>query len=175
MGAIALSTIADLEQHPGRCELIDGEILDMSPTGYEHSWITVNIGARLHEWARGKPFAVIGGDPGFIWDAHTVRAPDVAVLSAAQAAQAPARGFIPFPPLLAVEVVSPTDEWSAVKRKAKGWLTFGAQAVWIVDPDTKSIDVYTTGFGVVELEQADVLAGGALLPGFSVPVAELFR
>ena len=170
----ALATIADLERHPGRCELIDGEIIEMAPTGFEHGRSSSRVDRILGSWSEGKPFEVLTCDPGFIWDARTVRAPDVAVITAAQAATAPARGYMPFAPVLVVEVVSPGDEWSDVKAKVRGWLEFGVQMVWVVDPATHSVDVHMPGQRVMELAAGEAIDGGAVLPGFTCQVSAFF-
>jgi Uma2 family endonuclease len=172
--ALPLATIADLEQHPGRCELIDGEIVKMAPTGFEHGRSSSRVDRILGRWSEGKPFEVLTCDPGFIWNPQTVRAPDVAVITAAQASKAPARGYMPFPPALVVEVVSPSDEWSEVKAKVRGWLDFGVQMVWVVDPGTHSVDVHVPGQSVTELGLRDRVDGGNVLPGFTCQVADFF-
>ena len=104
---IAPATIADLERHPGRCELINGEIVEMSPVGHDHGMSAGDVYSVLRTWARGKAFRVLVGDVGFHWSGGQVLAPDVAVITAEQSASAPRRGYLAFPPLLAVEVISP--------------------------------------------------------------------
>jgi Uma2 family endonuclease len=171
---IAAATIADLEKHPGRCELIDGEIIEMAPTGFEHGRSSSRVDRILGRWSEGRPFEVLTCDPGFIWNPQTVRAPDVAVITADQASRAPARGYMPFPPVAVVEVVSPGDEWSEVKGKVHGWLGFGVGMVWVVDPRTRSVEVHVPGQPVQELGIRDEIGGGAVLPGFACRVADFF-
>ena len=119
---IAPATIADLERHPGRCELINGEIVEMSPSGHGQGFVSANIASALivHVRATKQGCQVLTNDPGFILDDQNVRAPDVAVISFEQVKAAPQRGYMRFVPRLAVEVVSPGDEWSEVKAKANG-------------------------------------------------------
>jgi Uma2 family endonuclease len=171
---IAPATIADLERHPGRCELINGEIVEMSPVGHDHGMSAGDVYSVLRAWARGKAFRVLVGDVGFHWSGGQVRAPDVAVITAEQSASAPRRGYLSFPPVLAVEVISPTDEWSEVKAKAHGWMTNGARLVWTVDPVSQTVDVFMDGRHVSELGKSDRLDGGSILPGFSCAVSEFF-
>jgi Uma2 family endonuclease len=169
------ATIADLEQHPGRCELINGEVIEMAPVGLEHGLYAGDAFALLQAWARARPYRVLVGDVGFIWSQDTVRAPDVAVIRAADAEQAPRRGFLPFPPVLAVEVISPSDAWSDVQEKAAGWLVHGAALVWLVDPRQRCVEVWTTGELVRRLDLHATVDGGDVLPGFSAPVAAFFE
>jgi Uma2 family endonuclease len=168
------STLADLEQHPGRCELIEGEIVTMAPTGLEHGRSSRQLVVALAQWAVGHPFEVLVGDTGFIWSEGTVRAPDVAVITADQAAAAPVRGFLPFLPLVAVEVVSPSDAWSDVQDKAAGWLEHGTAMVWLVDPRRRRVEVWGANGQVQRLDTSGTIEGGTTLPGFRVAVAALF-
>lgn len=175
--ATAPATIADLERHPGRCELIDGEIFEMAPSGFDQGYVSVNISVLLATWARSTQAAVrvLSNDPGFILGPATVRAPDVAVISAAQAERAPARGFLATAPLVAVEVVSPGDAWSDVKAKARMWLDHGVRLVWVLDPRSKTVEVHMPGQHAVEYNGEDRLDGGEVLPGFSCTVADCFQ
>lgn len=174
MPMLAHATIADLERHPGRCELINGELIEMSPMGYDHGTVMGSVHVALAVWARGRPFRTLVGDVGFIWSPDTVRAPDVAIITTEQAENAPRRGFLPFAPVLAVEVVSPGDQYSEVHGKAEGWLAHGTALVWIVDPRRQTVEVCTPGMPVRTLHADDELTGGSALPDFACRVGELF-
>lgn len=173
--AAELATIADLERHPGRCELIDGEIIDMAPAGFEHGFVVANIAALLRPFVRERKLGrVLAGDPGFILDLRNVRAPDVAFLDHERVAQAPARGFMAFVPNLAVEVVSPGDTHSEVVAKARMWIQRGVKLVWVVDPPSQTVEIYAAGKPVVGLDATDHIDGADVLPGFSCEVTEFF-
>ena len=173
--ATELATIVDLERQPGRCELIDGEIITISPTGYEHADIEGQIGFLLrgHCQTTGQG-RVLVGDPGFILDEYNVRAPDVAVIDLEQRRQVPVRGFMPFVPRLAVEVVSPGDGWSEVKAKVALWIRHGVRLVWVVDPQTRTVEVHAPDRQTVVLGESDRIDGATVLPEFSCVVAEFF-
>lgn len=174
MPAIAAATIQDLEAHPGRCELIHGEIIELSPVGPFHGYITTFIANALTPYAATHRGAVLSGDVGFIWSSDTVRAPDVAYLDEAGRLAMPRRGFMPLPPVLAVEVVSPTDHWTDVRRKVRGWLEYGAAMVWVVDPEDETVEIHQPGMPVQELTSTGTIGGGGALPGLVIPVKSLF-
>ena len=105
----------------------------------------------------------------------TVRAPDVAVVSADRAAgHEEVIGYLPFAPDLAVEVVSPSDSFADVETKARMWLEYGARVVWVVEPESRRVLIHEPERDRRELSESETLEGGTVLPGFAVSVAELF-
>ena len=172
--SIARATIADLEAFPGRCEFIDGEIIVMAPASPEHGRVTSRVDRVLGAYADKKGGEVLTGDVGFIWDENTIRAPDVAYLDAKRSKMIPSRGYMAQMPNLVVEVVSPNDNWSEVKQKVRGWLEHGVSLVWVVDPETKTVEVHAAGKPVTELMNSQQIDGGAVLPGFKARVSSFF-
>ena len=84
-----------------------------------------------------------------------------------------ANDWIEGAPDLAVEVLSPSNLASDINLKTRQLLDAGAQAVWIVDPATRSVQIHSPqGFTV--LREGDALSGGDILPGFSIKVADIF-
>ena len=77
-------------------------------------------------------------------------------------------------PDVVVEVVSPTDRFSSVRRKVQEWLDAGAQVVWLANPESAEVSVYRRGHSVRTLGIDDTLDGEDVLPGFSVAVSDLF-
>jgi Uma2 family endonuclease len=78
------------------------------------------------------------------------------------------------PPDLAVEVLSPNDRASEVAAKVQDWLRAGGPMVWVVDRELRNVMVYRGPNEITLLSVADVLTGGDVLPGLSVPVGDLF-
>ena len=74
-----------------------------------------------------------------------------------------------------MEVVSPTDRASDVLSKVYQWLEAGCRAVWLADPASRSVTVYRSRNEIRVLVAADQLPGEDVVPGFSLPVAEVFR
>ena len=77
-------------------------------------------------------------------------------------------------PDLAVEVLSPSNTPTQVQRTIVEFLRHGARAVWVADPDTRTIIVHTSSAIPRWHEGADVLDGGDVLPGFSVVASDVF-
>ncbi len=162
----------------GRCELIRGELIHMSPAGGEHGWtiakLTVRLGIFVEQHRLGYVF---GAETGFVieLDPDTVRAPDVSFVRSGKITARPTRKFLPFAPDLAVEVISPPDSSTEVSAKAEQWLRCGTTTVWLIDPVRDSAAVCVLEEDVFVLRAVTELADAELLPGFVLPVKSLFE
>ncbi len=146
----------------------------MTPAGGQHGRIAIEISARMWSFVReNKLGTVYAAETGFrlASDPDTVRAPDVAFVATARAVET--IKYFPGAPDMAVEVVSPNDSYSDVAAKVGDWLTYGTQAVWVVDPQRRTIEVHRAG-GVEHLSEQDTLDGGEVLPGFRLAVRDCF-
>ena len=109
-------------------------------------------------------------------DPDTVRAPDVAFTSAERfPLDAADTRYSDVVPDLVAEVRSPSDSRAAAGRKAEDWLRHGVRLVWVVHPDTGTIDVHRAGEPTATLGEDDSLDGGDVLPGFACPVRAVFE
>jgi Uma2 family endonuclease len=107
-------------------------------------------------------------------DPDTVRVPDVAFIRAERIPPGGARGFFQGVPDIAVEILSPSDRPADVVTKTQDWLQAGCSIVWTVDPEARTVTVHRADGQMAVLSDADILTGGDVLPGFSVPAAEVF-
>ncbi len=160
-------------------ELMWGEVREVPGSGFEHSGIGLAIGSELRQFVRPRDLGVVTGAGGtFILSREfgVVLIPDVAFVAKDRLPTADRSDrFFDGPPDLAVEVVSPSDRMRDVEAKAQLWLRFGARIVWVVDPSSRTIAVWTTGGPPRVLGADDELDGGEVLPGFRIAVSELFR
>jgi Uma2 family endonuclease len=104
------------------------------------------------------------------------RKPDLSFVSAGRLPgnQVP-RGWMQLAPDLAVEVVSPTDTADGVETKLDEYLRAGVRLVWVVNIPTRNVWAYRPDGAAKLYRAADTLPGEDVLPGFTVPVAELFE
>jgi Uma2 family endonuclease len=162
-----------------RYELIRGRLITMSPSGSEHGVVAMRLSLILGPFVAARNLGVLfGAETGFRLERSpdTVRAPDVAFISHARISPGGIpQGYWTGPPELAVEVVSPNDTPREVSEKAADWIRFGARAVWVVDPDSKTVTVYAADGSVKTLVQGETLDGGDVLPGFRCDVSDIFR
>ena len=125
---------------------------------------------------RASPRQGVCAETGFhiARDPDTVRAPDAAFVRAERIGAALGHGFFLGCLDLAIEVVSPGDRTSEVSAKVQDWLDAGSRQVWVIDPPTRSVTVYESGRQASVLQESETIHAEELLPGFSLPVAELF-
>ena len=161
----------------GPCELIDGRIMPLSPTGAEHGRLEFNLAFELGKFTREKDLGwLLSGEVGIYIrrDLDRIRGADVAFVSRARAPNGPPEGFLEFAPELIAEIVSPTDRWQDIRAKLDDYFSIGALQVWIVEPDPHSVLVYRSPTEAAKLGDDDTLQGEGVLKGFSLPVARLF-
>ncbi|NDC55079.1 MAG: Uma2 family endonuclease [Planctomycetia bacterium] len=165
----------------GPCELVRGEIVMMSPAGFEHGVLTQRIAAILHAFVSARALGVVtAAETGFLLSRSpdTVRAPDAAFVAAARVPRGRTVGYFEGAPDLAVEVMSPSDLHDAAARaraeaKLQAWLDAGCREAWAIDPSSRTISIHRPATPVLIMHEADVLASAAL-PGLAVNLREIF-
>ena len=161
-----------------RYELVMGEIIKMPPAGYEHGVIGFEFGAELRQFVKANDLGrIANSDTGFLLSTNpdTVRCPDVSFVRKERIpADGLPKGVFPGAPDIAVEVISPTDAYTAVSEKVAQYLAAGTLLVVIIDPPTRTIALHDRSGAIVRLTETDTLTLGDALPGFACPVAEIF-
>ena len=163
----------------GPCELVEGRIVPMSPTGGEHGRIEGNFYEALKAFARSRNLGkVLVGEVGIFTrrNPDTVRGADVAYVSNERYERLGSkRGFLDVAPDLVVEVLSPHDSASELTQKLREYFAVGVRLVWVADPTARAVLAYRSLTDVRELRESDRLSGDEVLPGFEAPVAALFE
>ena len=161
------------------CELVEGRIVPMSPTGLRHGDYESNFDVALKAFVKSRRLGkVLVGEVGLYTHRNpdTVRAADVAFISHERLARQPKGGsFLEVAPELIVEILSPDDRWSDVTQKLREYFAVGVKLVWVADPEARVVYAYRSLTDVREFSLADTLTGDEILPEFSAPVAALFE
>lgn len=158
-------------------ELIEGELQRMAPDNMEHGGIGDNLSAPLSWFVRKRRLGRVFSNVGFTLadDPPTVLGPDVSFVRADRVPPPDAQsGFVAMAPDLAVEVLFPSNTAGEIARKIRIYLAAGVRLVWIVDPVSRTVAVHhpdRTGRILIEGEALD---GEEVVPGFSLPVSEVF-
>jgi Uma2 family endonuclease len=162
-------------------ELIRGELREtpMTARNRKHSRVEARITHILNKWLDDRPEPkgeLVCGEAGFRLkcDPETLVGIDVAYASAdLVAATVDKAVFYDGPPVLAVEVLSPSDRQQDVVEKVGLYLEVGT-VVWVVDPYFRTVTVHRAGHEATAFNANQELSGEPDLPGFRVRVAEFF-
>jgi Uma2 family endonuclease len=182
MATTKLLTAQDLEELGPEYEwyeLVYGVLRERGTMGGRHGEIGGEIFWRLGAYvAEHRLGRVYTSDTRFIIrrEPYSVRIPDIAFVRTERLPPEEEReGFMPIAPDLVVEVVSPTDRFVDIVEKIEGYQQAGVPLIWLVEPRRRAVTVYVADQQPRSVEGADTLDGGDVLPGFELPVAEIFR
>ncbi len=176
------ATEADLIDHLRRehtlFELVDGILVEKGMS-YESGYLASALVGLLRAFVIPRKLGAVNGpDGGMRVSPRQLRMPDVsfAFWDQLPGRRVPQGGYPDLCPALAVEVLSPSNTTGEMDVKLTEYFAGGTQLVWIVDPDARTVDVFTTPdrATATRLTAADTLTGDPVLPGFTLPLADLF-
>ena len=161
-----------------RLELIDGVIVEMPSSSPLNTVIAGRIIYFLNAFVLPDNLGFVSvPDGGFALSPHHTRMPDAAFISRERMPELTGNVF-PVAPDLAIEVISPSETARRVNDKIALYLQFGTRLVWAVYPKDQKVDVWRSapdgGMIVHTLAIDDTLDGGDVLPGFTLPVRDVF-
>ncbi len=167
----------DMPDDGCRYELVRGELIKMPPPGLYHGEYSGTIFASLHVHVRtnnlGKTYTEAGFRIGT--DPDHVLAPDAAfIISQRLDAIGEGPGYWPAAPDLVVEVISPSDRLARVNEKARDWLNAGTRMAIIVNPRRRDVTAHYPDREPGTLTEEDTLYGGDVVPGWELPVRNIF-
>jgi Uncharacterized protein conserved in cyanobacteria len=152
-------------------ELVDGEAKEV-PAGVRHDAIVANIILLLGPFVRQRA-VICASSAGFRMVTGNIRSPDVSLVLRERLpeGQLP-EGFMEGAPDLAIEVVSPNEDWAELGRKIGEYFMSGSKQVWLVDPQAKTVTVYKSLTDVHVLHAEEEITGGDLLPELRCKVVD---
>lgn len=182
MATTRLFTLLDLERMDSdeaeRYELFAGILREVEPMGGRHGEIGVEFVGPLYGYLRSNRIGRIyteGTHFVVLRNPDVVLMPDVAFVRAERLPPEDVReGFMPLAPDLAVEILSPSNRLTEMAEKVDLYLRGGVRLVWVVQPRRRSVVVHAPGQEPQTLHEFETLDGGDILPGFRLPVADIF-
>lgn len=173
------TTVAPIrEDSDSLYEIIDGERKEIEPMGAYMTLLAGELARILANFVTEHRLGVAVPEMLFRFqrDPDRGRRPDVAFVSRERCQQSPVprEGDWDVVPDLAVEVVSPTNDATELEEKLVEYFRFGVRQVWVLHPEHRRLYVHESLRKVFVLNEDDSISGGNLLPGFSLPLAELF-
>jgi Uma2 family endonuclease len=175
----AETTLVSPEPTLEHYEVIDGRIVETPPMDAFETWLASDLSREMGTFAKANGLGWVVVEMLFLIDhaRNLQRRPDLAFVSAQRwplnqrVPSAPTWDVVPD---LAVEVISPTNSATDVMKKIEDYFRTGTRLVWVIYPDQRKIYVYESPTIVRILQIGDDLDGGAVLPGFRMPLASLF-
>ncbi len=158
------------------CELVDGTLVEKAVGQYE-SRLAYLIGHFLETYLEKHDLGIgYGADAMLRIIAERVRLPDVSFVSWEKLPnrELPAEPIANLVPDLAVEVISESNTRREMENKRREYFQGGAKLVWEIDPNTQSARVYTSPDAFEEIGPDGALDGRDVLPGFILPLKQLF-
>lgn len=148
--------------------------LEVGGSGGVNTFLAMQLGFFIQLYLVNNNIGYVSGADGtYILSPGLTRIPDVGFILKDRLSSPPT-SFIPIPPDLAVEVISPSESAGDIVRKVGEYFTAGVGLVWIIFSDVRKVYVYTAEDKVQILNESDTLDGGEVLPGFTLPLRDLF-
>lgn len=175
------ATEKDLERVNGRkehlCELVDGVLVEKAAMGTKEGLLGGWLLYVLWDHLVGRNLGIaLGGDAMLRLFPGMVRVPDVSFISVERlpGGELPDEAIASLSPDLAVEVISKGNTKKEIGRKLREYFASGTRLAWIVQPKTRTVEVYTSATEKKVLSIRLSLDGGDVLPGFRLSLTRLF-
>lgn len=172
-------TVDDLLAMPEdgmRRELVAGELREMTPVGRPHARTHQRINRSLDAHVLENGLGEVYSEYGYVLESEpaTVRAPDLSFVRADRVGESSDEGYFTGVPDLAIEIVSPNDRPSEVRAKVREYLDAGTRMVVVADPQSRDVVVYRPGRAPLDLTESGVIDGEDVVPGWKLPVRDIF-
>jgi len=177
MGTVSTSLLTfeefeRLPDEPGKRELLEGELIELPPPEFLHSFIGERIYLLLiaalsaaHTRGEASELGRIHHEMGYRLSRNAYVIPDVSVTHARQALEK----YLGGAPAIAIEVISPSNSAEAMETKTELYFRYGAREVWRFYPKTGYAVIHIPGSSRIEREAVRT----PLLPGFELNIAEI--
>lgn len=153
------------------CELINGTLVEKA-AGNPESFLNALLSSRLMEFVRSDRLGLLLGPDGpYRMKGGNIRMPDIS-FTLRNRITSPLPNIADWCPDLCIDFFKLDNTRAELDLKRRDYFASGCRLVWEIDRQRKLVTVYTS---IVDPgTQTDTLDGGAVLPGFALPLAQLF-
>ena len=155
-----------------------GELIVMPPTGWKSGNQNAKLTQRLGNWTDADGTGVaFDSSTGFQIPNGANRSPDGAWVQRErlEALNPDPNKFLPLAPDFVVELRSATDSLETLQQKMQEYIDCGVRLGWLIDPQNQQVEIYRPRQAVEVLESPSCLSGEAVLPGFSLDLAQILN
>jgi Uma2 family endonuclease len=168
--------IMSLPENGYSYEVVDGQLVMSPKNNLQHGDLCAEILMRMRMHAKGHKLGrVFDSNTGYWMINRNLRAPDVSFVSVDRLPKKATKEFMSGAPDLVVEVLSPTNRRDEMDKRLRDFFTSGTKLVWIIDPEEKFAEVCRSLTDRKIVGPGGILQGEELLPGFELPLTELFE
>jgi Uma2 family endonuclease len=180
MGATkTLLTAEEFDNYPfeedKRYELDEGELIEMTRPAYKHNRVLAKLQFELTAYLNKNQIGeALLSENLYALSPNTRRSPEVAVILGNRYEDLKDAKVIPIIPEIAAEVLSPSETPRMIHRKLKQYFEAGVKEVWLVDPDSREVEIWTGPTLPNQALKVGAALTSKLLPGFKLPLKKLF-
>ncbi len=158
-----------------RYELDEGELIEMTRPAYRHNPVLKRLLVRLDDFLErtGLGEAMISENL-YAIAPQTRRAPDVAVILGDRRRELEEATVIEIVPDIVAEVISPSETTRMIQRKLMQYFAAGVKELWLVYPEAREVEIWTDPNPPEQSFAGNTVLESALLPGFKLPLEDLF-
>ncbi|MCD8485175.1 MAG: Uma2 family endonuclease [Desertifilum sp.] len=155
----------------------NGDLIIMPPAGGETSNHNAGLTSQVWMWNQQTKLGVVfDSSGGFKLPNGADRSPDASWIplerwNALTSEQQ--KKFLPLCPDFVIELRSPSDSLTAIRQKMQEYLDNGTRLGWLIDPQSRRVEIYRQGREVEVLESPTTLSGEDVLPGFILQFASI--
>ncbi len=161
------------EEEGRKWELLDGELIEVPSPTPKHNLILVRLITLIDSFVRPRRLGKLLPETDLAIKRDSRLRPDVGFFSAETWKSIDVdRVPVGHPPDIAIEIISPSETESTIKRKVQAYLTWGVLEAWLLYPSTRTMCIHVAD-GSQTLSEGAFLTS-ASIPGLRIQVAELF-
>ncbi len=158
------------------CELIDGTLVEKTMASLE-SMLATELSYFIRRYLETNDLGMLTGEAGLLKILPgQIRAPDVSFIRWERfpGRKPPKAAIYAVAPDLAVEILSEGNTKAEMDRKLRDYFKASVHLVWYIEPENRTARAYTAASAWTEIGPDGLLLGGDVLPGFELPLAQLF-
>ncbi len=155
-------------------EIIDGELIQMTPACYGHGMVGFRIAMEFNNHCKSRPNLKFCADNiGFLVKRNpdTLLSPDAALFRARPMEKTT---WLEFAPEIAVEVLSPSNSVAEMTFKRHRYFESGTEQFWLVDPEAHQLEIHHRDGRIVRADGAAIVEGEGIAEGLRIELTEIF-